>query len=353
VEPQYDTRPWESGDLAFLWDMLYASIHVRPGNDAPPRSVLDEPDIAHYLSAFGELDGDDAEVAMVDGVPVGAAFCRRLPTHHRGYGFVGAHIPEVGMAVQTQYRGRGIGARLLTALVRRHPTISLSVDRDNTGAHALYRRFGFVEVGDDGNSLTMLHRPPSAQPLALRTPDLDALQHYRQAIIDGWQPDTFAPAESAARQLAEIDADPSAFLRTVDDPHADGPPIPQPDGTFVQRLPGFHRWMWDGEFCGRISIRWTPGSVELPPYCLGHIGYFVVPWKQRLGYGTRALGLLLDEVRDRPHPTMVLPYVELTTDVRNEASQRVIRANGGELVEQFVTPAGFGARPTLRFRIQR
>jgi len=35
--------------------------------------------------------------------------------------------------------------------------------------------------------------------------------------------------------------------------------------------------MWDGEFCGQIAFRWQPGTEALPPHCLGHVGYSVVP----------------------------------------------------------------------------
>jgi predicted acetyltransferase len=38
--------------------------------------------------------------------------------------------------------------------------------------------------------------------------------------------------------------------------------------------------MWDGDFAGAINLRWQPGTAELPPHCLGHIGYGVVPWKR-------------------------------------------------------------------------
>jgi predicted acetyltransferase len=42
-----------------------------------------------------------------------------------------------------------------------------------------------------------------------------------------------------------------------------------------------------------------------------------------------------------------LPFVEIVTDLANIASQRVILANGGMLVERFVKPPLFGGRPGL------
>jgi RimJ/RimL family protein N-acetyltransferase len=58
------------------------------------------------------------------------------------------------------------------------------------------------------------------------------------------------------------------------------------------------------------------------------------------------LGLMLAEVR-----AVGLPYLEITTDPDNIASQRVIAANGGVLVERFTKPPQFGSKPGLRFRI--
>ena len=46
-----------------------------------------------------------------------------------------------------------------------------------------------------------------------------------------------------------------------------------------------------------------------------------------------------------------LRYVEITTAVDNIASQRVIAANGGILVEEFVTPPSLGSRRELRYRV--
>jgi predicted acetyltransferase len=136
-------------------------------------------------------------------------------------------------------------------------------------------------------------------------------------------------------------------LSRCDDPEATSGPVALPDGSFATRLPGFHRWMWDGEFAGSIGFRWQPGTPELPPTCLGHIGYSVVPWKRGRGYAKTALALMLPEARAQG-----LPYVEVTTDAGNVASQHVVLANGGVLVERFVKGVQYGNGEALRFRIQ-
>jgi predicted acetyltransferase len=119
-----------------------------------------------------------------------------------------------------------------------------------------------------------------------------------------------------------------------------------PDGSQVARLPGYRRWLWDGAFCGHIGFRWQPGTVALPAYVLGHIGYAVVPAKRGLGYATRALALLLPEARKEG-----LTHVDLTTDVDNIPSQKVISANGGTVIARFASEA-HGNGEMLRWRIE-
>jgi predicted acetyltransferase len=79
---------------------------------------------------------------------------------------------------------------------------------------------------------------------------------------------------------------------------------------------------------------------------MGHIGFSVVPWKRRRGCATRGLSLLLAEI-----PRDDFEYVELTTDVTNVGSQRVIEANGGIRVETFFKPASLGGAESYRYRI--
>jgi predicted acetyltransferase len=177
-------------------------------------------------------------------------------------------------------------------------------------------------------------------------PTAEHLSSYIAALESGWSADNVRGSAAAREELERIRADASAFLATMEDREAKGPPVALPDGTFVNRIPGFRRWLWDGEFCGSIGFRWQPGTTELPPHCLGHVGYAVVPWKQRKGYATSALLAMLPEAQ-----AVGLPFIELTTDPDNFASQRVIEKAGGVLFERFVKPSQFGSAPGLRYRI--
>jgi predicted acetyltransferase len=182
--------------------------------------------------------------------------------------------------------------------------------------------------------------------VVLIKPDLEHLPAFLNALERGWSPDNMRGAEAAAEILAKAAEDPGAVIAAMDDPEAKAGPIRLPDGSEVERLPGFHRWLWDGEFCGTIGFRWRPGTAELPLHVLGHIGYVVVAWKRGRGYASRALGLLLPEAA-----AAGLPWVELVTDTDNIPSQRVILNNGGCLVERFSKPAAYGGSASLRYRI--
>ena len=185
----------------------------------------------------------------------------------------------------------------------------------------------------------------SIQSIELVWPAAQYLPGYIHALQQGWSPDNLRP-QAATELLARIAEDSTSFISEQVDREAKGPPIILPDGRAVPRLPGYSLWMWDGEFCGTIGFRWQPGTTALPPHCLGHIGYSVVPWKRRRGYATRALQLLLPQARSEG-----LAYVELTSDADNIASRRVIEANGGEFIERFQKSEGHGGAETMRFRI--
>lgn len=211
-------------------------------------------------------------------------------------------------------------------------------------SHCLYR------IGAPGvPSRIDAPRAPSvqvAQPLQLVRPAPAHLASYRAALELGWSPDSVRGKDAAREELDRLDRDPHAYLERMVDRLAEGPPVMLPDGSVVERIPGYRHWLWDGEFCGVIGFRYLPGTTDLPPHCLGHVGYSVVPWKRHRGYATRALALLLTRL-----PAEGLPWVELTTDPDNAASRRVIESNRGVLIEPFTKPAAYGGAPGLRYRI--
>ena len=162
--------------------------------------------------------------------------------------------------------------------------------------------------------------PLSSSKLRLVRPSLARLPGYVEALRQGWSPNT--TRDVCNEELAAIADDAAAFLRRLRGEKAGT--VRLADGGEVPRLPGVVRWMWDGEFCGAINLRYQPGTEELPPHVSGHVGYAVVPWKRSRGYATRALALLLPRAREAG-----LGRVLLTCDGDNVASRRVIEANGG------------------------
>ncbi len=187
-----------------------------------------------------------------------------------------------------------------------------------------------------------------ADAITLERPTHGKLARYVAALQAGWSPDNLRGRIAAEEQLTAIAKDPDAFLSGSDDPEGRGPPIKAPNGELMRRLPSISRWVWDGDFCGSIGFRWQPGTADLPPHVLGHIGYAIVPWKRGKGVATRALGLILPEAW-----RLGLPHVDLTTDPANLASQKVILANGGTLVARFTKTPAYGGAEGLRFRIAR
>jgi predicted acetyltransferase len=182
--------------------------------------------------------------------------------------------------------------------------------------------------------------------MTLITLDAARLPDVVSALERGLHPDNVRGEAGAREMIERIRTDPEAFLAAQDDPEARAGDITLPDGSILQRLPGLHRWMWDGEICGVIGFRWARGTAELPPHVLGHIGYAVASWKRGRGYATRALALMLEIAREQG-----LPWVELTTEEGNLASQKTIVRNGGRLIGPFQKVAAYGGGQALRYRI--
>jgi predicted acetyltransferase/GNAT superfamily N-acetyltransferase len=253
--------------------------------------------------------------------------------------------------IHPKHQRQGIGAAVLAQVFAEADAAGAALRVGalrGSDSNRFYARHGFALV-EEAEFDNYYVRPPSVvmpPPLRLVWPSAEYLPGYVAALERGWSADNVRGKAAADEELDAIRRDGEAFLARLVDHEAKGADVTLPDGSTVPRLPGYRRWLWDGEFCGAIGLRWQHGTEALPPHCLGHIGYAVVPWKRGLGYATRALGLLLPGARAEG-----LRFVEITTDPENMASQRVIEANGGRLHERFVKPAQFGGLPGLRYRI--
>lgn len=148
-------------DVAFLWDMLFESLYAPEGQEPFSREILQEPHLAKYVKGWGR-PGDIGYIAVnKEGQAVGSITARLYDEANKGFGYVADDIPELGMAILSEYRGHGLGKSLMTALFDALKEagvkqVSLSVDPGNTAAVKLYERFGFVEVGVVGTSITMI-----------------------------------------------------------------------------------------------------------------------------------------------------------------------------------------------------
>jgi predicted acetyltransferase len=181
---------------------------------------------------------------------------------------------------------------------------------------------------------------PVSSALQLLEPNLEHLPAYADALARGWSPNNVR--DVSAEQLGAIAKDRETFVAEL---LSQTGIVRLPDGSEIPRLPNRVRWLWDGQFAGQIGLRWQIGTDALPDHVLGHIGFAVVPWKRRRGYATEALARMLPMARQ-----VGLKLVEITTDTSNAASQRVIEANGGRLVGEFVNPR-FGTAHRLRYVI--
>ncbi len=85
-------------------------------------------------------------VAEVDGRVVGHASLHLLRGRRQ-------HVADIGIGVDEDFQGRGIGGKLIAALLDLADNwyniarVELTVYADNAGAIHLYQKFGFVEEG--------------------------------------------------------------------------------------------------------------------------------------------------------------------------------------------------------------
>lgn len=68
----YRIRPILEGEDSLLEDFLYEVVFVPEGMSAPPKSIINQPELQIYITDFGKKKDDIGLVAEVDKKAVGA-----------------------------------------------------------------------------------------------------------------------------------------------------------------------------------------------------------------------------------------------------------------------------------------
>lgn len=149
-------RPLLPQEYPLLRAFLYEAVFVPAGQKAPSRDIVDLPELKIYIEDFGSCPGDVSLAAEKEGQIVGVVWCRLM----RDFGYYQEGVPSLAMAVIKEWRGRGIGARLLKEFCQQvkslsFPGLSLSVQKLNP-AVKLYLRAGFHVVRENKDDLIML-----------------------------------------------------------------------------------------------------------------------------------------------------------------------------------------------------
>ena len=155
---KYVIRSLEAHEYAVLNDFLYEAIYIPEGTEAPPRSVLELPELQVYIEGFGTSKDDHALAAMADEQIVGVVWTRIM----NDYGHIDEDTPSLSISVLEEYRGAGIGTALLDTMLSNlascgYAQVSLSVQKENF-AVKMYEKAGFT-VYSEREEEYIMHAP--------------------------------------------------------------------------------------------------------------------------------------------------------------------------------------------------
>jgi len=141
-------RVMRKSDYGCLPEFLYQAIYIPEGEELPPRSIINEPEIFVYVNDFGTQPGDLGVIAEQNGQIIGAAWTRIIPA----YGHIDESTPELAISMLPEFRGYGIGTNLMKKLFEvlsghGYKQTSLSVQKDNPAVR-FYQRLRYETSGE-------------------------------------------------------------------------------------------------------------------------------------------------------------------------------------------------------------
>ena len=146
----FSVRPLTPDDQEFLWEALHIALWTPDPPFRQPSDWLKIPQVARCVENWGRT-GDLGMIATQGKTPIGAAWLRLPHAHEEEFAYIDEHTPIMGIGVLESFQQRGVGSKLLTALIEaaqtQYDAIGLSHHPQNPAAR-LYAKFGFIEVDE-------------------------------------------------------------------------------------------------------------------------------------------------------------------------------------------------------------
>lgn len=153
----YTIREIKEKEYPLLKDFLYEAIFIPEGVEAPPKSIIDSPELQVYISDFGNRVHDRALVAEAEGKIIGAVWVRIM----NDYGHIDDTTPSFAISLYKEYRGLGIGTAMMKKMLsilkaNGYKQTSLSVQKANY-AVKMYQKTGFKIVTENEDEYIMVN----------------------------------------------------------------------------------------------------------------------------------------------------------------------------------------------------
>ena len=152
----YSIRELKQDGNKVLDTFLYEAIFIPEGVSAPPKDIINQPDLQVYVKDFGKNKGDLCLVAQVGDKIVGAVWVRIM----NDYGHIDNETPSFAISLLKEYRNYGIGTELMKQMLTKlklegYKQVSLSVQKMNYAVR-MYRKIGFEIVDENDEEYIMI-----------------------------------------------------------------------------------------------------------------------------------------------------------------------------------------------------
>ena len=149
-------RELAPNETKLLESFLYEAIFIPEGVEPPDRSIIDQPELKIYYEDFGTGRADHCIVADDEGKVIGAVWTRIM----NDYGHVDDETPSFAISLYKEYRGRGIGTRLMKEMLtllkeKGFKQASLAVQKANYAVR-MYEKVGFKTVDENDEEYIMV-----------------------------------------------------------------------------------------------------------------------------------------------------------------------------------------------------